>query len=270
MTPRSTPRLGVTLLEVVVVIAIVAVLAGLGLVAVQKARESACRADCLNRLRQQALAVQSYESATGYLPPGAVRGPFPALNIPDGASHGLWAFLLPHLDSGVAGRYRLDLSHDDPGNQPAAAARVAALLCPSVEGGLDPGRVEVLTSGDGGVADYAPLDVNPFLADLGLIDPVGDFASALPANRRGRTAEITDGLSQTLLIAEAGGRPGVAWSSPSVPAGLRELFGGAGGPHRGGSTACLADCSARFYPATTDLRLLARLATRAGGEPITD
>ena len=243
-------------------------LAGLAAGGVLRVREASRRADCLNRLRQQGLAVLAYESAAGHLPPGAVRGPFPPLHVPDGAGHGLWAFVLPHLDQAAAAAgYRFDLPFDHPGNQPAAAARVAALTCPAAA----PGRVEAWDPPRvGGVADYAPLDVNPFLADLGLIDPAGCFEGALPANKLVRLADITDGASHTLLLAEAGGRPGVAWSSPLVPAGLRQVFGGPNGLHRGGAPACLADGAARFVPDSTDLRVLARLATRAGGEAAGD
>src|SRR5262245_29298813 len=211
-SPTRSPRRGFTLIELLVVIAIVAVLTGLILAAVQRVREAAKRAECLNRLKNQGLAVLHYESAHGHLPPGAVWGPFPRLGVPDGAGHGLWAFVLPYLEQApVAARYRFDLSYDHPGNQPAATARIAVLMCPS----LDPGRVEAWEPPRfGGVADYVPLDVNPFLADIGLIDPVANFAGPLPANRTVRLVEVTDGTSNTILLAEATGRPGVAWSSP--------------------------------------------------------
>jgi prepilin-type N-terminal cleavage/methylation domain-containing protein len=133
------PRRGFSLIELLVVSAILAVLAGLTLAAVQRARESAQRTQCLNRLKNLALAVLNYESAHGHLPPGAVWGPFPRLGVPDGAGHGLWAFLLPQMEqTAVAQRYRFDLSFDDPANQPAATVRIAGLMCPN----LDPGRVE--------------------------------------------------------------------------------------------------------------------------------
>jgi prepilin-type N-terminal cleavage/methylation domain-containing protein len=260
-------RRGFSLIELVVVIAIVGVLLALSLSGIQKAREGAKRTECVNKIRQQGLAVLNYESTTGHLPPGAVQGPFPAFGVPDGAGHGMWVFLLPHLDQDpVARRYRLDRSFDHADNQPAAAARLAVLVCPLAE----PDRAEEFENGrTGGVADYAPLEANPFLADLGLIEPVASFESALPANKLGKVAEITDGLSNTFLIAEAAGRPGVAWASPLSPCGLRQVFGPTGF-HRNGTTACLADGSARFVTDRTEIRVLGALATRAGGETVGD
>jgi prepilin-type N-terminal cleavage/methylation domain-containing protein len=264
----SLRRRGFTLVELLVVIAIIAVLIGLTLAAVQKAREAARRTECMNKLRQQGLAVLNYESAAGHLPPGAVQGPFPQFGIPDGAGHGMWVFLLPHLEQApVANRYRLDRSYDHSDNQPAARSRLVVLMCPN----SDPGRIEEWESGrSGGVADYVPIEVNPFLADIGLIDPVGNFDSALPANKLVKLMDITDGTSNTILLAESAGRPGVAWSSPLSPAGLRQVFGGSGGFHRNGSPACLADGSVKFVRDSTDLRVLGALCTRAGGEVIGD
>jgi prepilin-type N-terminal cleavage/methylation domain-containing protein len=264
----SPLRRAFTLIELLVVIAIIAVLIGLTLAAVQKSREAARRTECLNKLRQQGLAVLNYESATGFLPPGAVQGPFPPFNIPDGVGHGMWVFLLPHLEQvPVASRYRLDRPFDSAENQPAATARLVVLVCPNG----DPNRIEEWEGGRyGGVADYVPLDVNPFLADIGLIAPVANFESALPANKLVKITDITDGTSNTILLAEAGGRPGMAWSSPLSPAGLRQVFGGSGGFHRNGSPACMADGAVKFFPDSTPIRVLGALSTRAGGEVVGD
>ena len=209
------------------------------------------RTDCLNRLRQQGLAVLNYESAAGHLPPGAVQGPFTPLGIPAGAGHGLWVFLLPHLDqSAIANRYHLNLPYNHPDNQPAAAAqppRFSSVRTPS-------GRVQVWDgSPTGRRGRLRPLEVNPFLADIGLIDPVAHFESVLPANEFANLNEITHGTSNTILLAEAGGRPGMAWSSPLSPVDLREVFGGSTVFHRGGSPGCMADGSARFFSTSMSL-----------------
>jgi len=68
-SPQVRPRRrGFTLIELLVVIAIIAVLIALLLPAVQAAREAARRAQCVNNLKQIALAANNYESSNGNYP----------------------------------------------------------------------------------------------------------------------------------------------------------------------------------------------------------
>lgn len=67
-------RRGFTLVELLVVIAIIAILSALILPAIQSARRAARRAECLNNIRQIALAMHNFASSK--------NGPLPRLSAP--------------------------------------------------------------------------------------------------------------------------------------------------------------------------------------------
>src|SRR6186997_779168 len=105
MNPTVRSRRGFTLIEVLVVIAIIAVLIGLLLPAVQNVREAARRIKCANNLKQIGMACQHHHDTYGKFPPGWVQSPF---TVPQGeilqGGHGTFTFLLPYLEQEALAR----------------------------------------------------------------------------------------------------------------------------------------------------------------------
>src|SRR4051812_661124 len=92
MTRASRP--GLTMIELMAVIAISGIFFCLLISAISKVREAAARTQCINNLRQVGLAVHSYAGVEKKLPRYATGRA--------GEIYGSWVIgLLPYLDHGV-------------------------------------------------------------------------------------------------------------------------------------------------------------------------
>ncbi|MEZ6119817.1 MAG: DUF1559 domain-containing protein [Pirellulaceae bacterium] len=115
-----------TLIELLIVVAIIAVLSAILLPAIQAAREAARRTQCGNNLRQLGLATQAYESAKATLPP-------PKLGTQFENKGSTLVALLPYLDEASAyQQYNADLSILEENNLKITSQTIATFLCPSM------------------------------------------------------------------------------------------------------------------------------------------
>ena len=127
---RSFGRPGFTLIELLVVIAIIAVLIALLLPAVQQAREAARRAQCVNNLKQLALAVNNYESANQCYPGGSYSQFLPVEAFPENFS--CFVRLLPYLDqSPMFNAVNFSFTSSNAQNITISNVAVNTLICPS-------------------------------------------------------------------------------------------------------------------------------------------
>jgi prepilin-type N-terminal cleavage/methylation domain-containing protein/prepilin-type processing-associated H-X9-DG protein len=124
---------GFTLIELLVVIAIIAVLISLLLPAVQSAREAARRAQCVNNLKQLALAVANYETANNSYPANS----YSSKTAPYGSAgyypnFSCFVFLTSFLEQQQVWNATNFMWTDyDPYNITIAGVRIATLACPS-------------------------------------------------------------------------------------------------------------------------------------------
>ncbi|MCA9035966.1 MAG: DUF1559 domain-containing protein [Planctomycetaceae bacterium] len=176
------PRRGFSIQELLVSITVIAILMALILPAVQQARESARRTQCVSNLRQLGIAMHSYADVYQFVPPGNTNG------------YSAFVLLLPFLEqSSLYAEFDLASLAQDSSNSRFHRTPLAILNCPS-----DPGN-------KGSIAQ------NNYVANAGSgLHESGQFRGvftipALGGQRGGgwiRFDSITDGLSNTAGFAE--------------------------------------------------------------------
>jgi prepilin-type N-terminal cleavage/methylation domain-containing protein/prepilin-type processing-associated H-X9-DG protein len=310
--PSPSQRLGhtrgrtraFTLIELLVVIAVLAVVAGLLLAAVQRAREAANRAQCLNNLKQIGLALHGYHDSYGFFPQAYdCRALFinPS-HIWDGTQWLVtksWATLiLPFVEQE---------NLDRQGYAAYQGRDLPLYHCPS-----DQRSTAVWTDakfGTDGLTDYLAVTGTDTFQPYPSGSPWRDRNDGvLYGSSHIRIAQICDGTSNTLLIGERPPSPDLyvgwwPWSAPDASLGVRNTFAvyetavkndahsqscirllpekyrpGIGNycdvhhfwsQHPGGANWAFADASVRFL-GYANAGVLPALATRAGGEVVSE
>jgi prepilin-type N-terminal cleavage/methylation domain-containing protein len=304
---HSSRRSAFTLIELLVVIAIIAVLIGLLLPAIQKVREAANRVKCANNLKQIVLACHTHESNYGGFP-AATAQKILSVNPPLRVVYFWSVQVLPFLEQeNVRRRYNFDAAWNDPVNADVVATPLSILVCPSVPDGP---RVSSAASG-AAVADYA-MTTSVFSGQytqgfitypMPLPNPQGTWGVCTPlVGAFCKIEDVADGTSNTIMLAECGGRP-TLWTTGG-PDPTRTVTGGgwaeangfpvrgypadgstsstSSGPcmincnnnfslygfHTGGVQAGMTDGSVRFLRQSATADVVAALITRAGGEVV--
>jgi prepilin-type N-terminal cleavage/methylation domain-containing protein len=263
--PVRTSRSGMTLVELLVVVAVLAALMALLLPAVQIVRESGRRTRCAGNLREIGCALHGHLLARRVFPVGCLEW-----KSDTGGTRRCFAwsaFILPWMDlQDLADRIDFSKPSDHPANAAAAAAVLPLFVCPTADRSGP-------TVGGQGRCDYGGL------AGERITSPNNPMKGPFIHERRFADREITDGLARTIFVAECSAGPwndgqwingrnlfdqAYAVNQPTGEDEIRSRHSGSG------ALALFGDGGVRFLSAATDTRILAAACTRAGAEPVAD
>ena len=212
---RGPRRPGMTLVELLVVLAILGILAGIILPAVHASREAARRTQCQSHQRQIGLGVVNFEAAQRVFPASGwtQRGP----GNPYGTFMSWRTVILPHLEhADVRLLYDVQRNWWEGTNLAVAAIPIPIYACPStptqepvLQAVAKPPRPALAFVTPPARSDHEAIQgVQPNSIDPLRYDANNRFA-VMHRNSTTRRAAITDGASKTIMVVEAAGRPTV-------------------------------------------------------------
>jgi prepilin-type N-terminal cleavage/methylation domain-containing protein/prepilin-type processing-associated H-X9-DG protein len=304
-----TSRRAFTLIEVLVVITVIGLLIALTLAAVNQARESGRRIQCVNNLKQIGLALQNYHSAMSVFPPAYISL-VEDFVVDQGPGWGWGAMILPQLDNGSiynAINFNLDLLALD--SQTVRQTNVSVFLCPSSPQG-GPVLLQNSINGDIMVDDLAPGQYVGSHGQGKVDKELSRSGGIFHRNISYSVRDISDGSTLTLMVGERSRNladatwvgvprtPAYYCTNPNWP--IRDCGFGRGlilahtGPstpstqliftpnsksagmdcywslHAGGCNFLFCDGSVRFIRESIHPQTFAALATRSNNEPVSD
>jgi prepilin-type N-terminal cleavage/methylation domain-containing protein/prepilin-type processing-associated H-X9-DG protein len=187
-------RQAFTLLELLVVVALIGLIVGLTLAAVQKVRSAATRVTCQDHLRQSALACAHYEMQVGRYPVGCS---YEGDKSP--TKYRTWmALLLPYLEQDALWRQSETAFRAHPDFRHPAhpiAVTIPQFVCPADARART--TYDFLYSEAEGVSRMALCS---YQGNQGRSEAARD--GILFVDSRVRAADVADGLSTTILIGE--------------------------------------------------------------------
>jgi prepilin-type N-terminal cleavage/methylation domain-containing protein/prepilin-type processing-associated H-X9-DG protein len=236
---KSAAARGFTIIEVLVVLGVIVVLTALLLPCPPWTGKMcvARHAQCVNNLKQIALALHQYEQEYDALPPAYTADA-------DGRPLHSWrTLILPYLEQ-TRLYESIDLTKpwNDPANARALAASVPSYHCPS-------------SSGEPNATTY-----------LAIVAPGGCFDPTRPR----RLLDITDAHESTLMVIEVGAEHAVPWMAPADAdeTKVMSLGSAAKPPHGGGRNVSFVDGGVRFLKADISAETLRALISISGGDDV--
>ncbi|QDU63452.1 hypothetical protein Pan216_43320 [Planctomycetes bacterium Pan216] len=198
-----------TLVELLVVVAIIGILVSLLLPAVQQAREAARRTQCVNNLRQVGIALHEYHESHLVFPPGqfnSIGSDSPFVLADHQTNRSCWMQqLLPYLDQSAlfeqfapAMDGTLDVSLG-AFSYPGRETRVPTLICPTDPNGGKNTTAGAASQTQGFHGNYAlSVGSTPFGAS-GSANPLDGMFYVLSSTR---LRDVVDGTSKTMMGSE--------------------------------------------------------------------